>query len=316
MNLSNELKVGLAIIAAGLIFFFGLRFFQNSPLLGGTYPLVTRLPSASGLSEGSSVQINGVKVGEVAAIRLAPETDAVRVEFSVEDEYVVPEGSRTSVAGFGAITSVQLEILRGPLENPPIEPGGFVPSAEASAGALSMITERAPALISRADSVLLTAGSALEGVDAIVSDPEGDLRRTLAALQSTTASLNRLLQGQQAHIRRTLADFEAAAGTLRAFTDSTLTPATADSLEHAIAELNQTLTRLSRAATTLEATTERLNSITAKIDRGEGTLGLLVNDESLYVHLDSASAALNAVLRDLQRNPERYLSEMTLLELF
>ncbi len=317
MDLSNELKVGLAVILTAVIFFFGYRFFQNVPLFGGTYALETSLENASGLTQGSAVQINGITVGEVESLRLNGSERNVHVRFTVDDEYAVPQGSRTNVAGFAALGSVQLSIRLGPPGNAPVEPGGFIPSATGAGGdVMSALTRRGPELLSNADTTLLAASSALQTVDALVSDPQGDLRQTLGALRGTAASLDALLRQEQGRLRAAIGNFAAASEDLSAFTDSTLTPATSDSLQQAIGQLSGALGRLNRNLASLESTTERLDDIVAKIDRGEGTLGRLVNDESLYVKMDSAATNLNAILRDLQENPRRYLSEVTLLELF
>src|SRR5690606_11127995 len=50
-----------------------------------------------------------------------------------------------------------------------------------------------------------------------------------------------------------------------------------------------------------------VQAVTDKINRGEGSLGLLVNDDQLYNNLNSASAELDELIRDLKTNPGKYL---------
>jgi phospholipid/cholesterol/gamma-HCH transport system substrate-binding protein len=45
-----------------------------------------------------------------------------------------------------------------------------------------------------------------------------------------------------------------------------------------------------------------------KINRGEGTVGMLVNDDSLYMNLSSMSKELELLLHDLQENPKKYVN--------
>lgn len=317
MTFSNELKVGLAVIAAIVVFIFGFRFFQNLPLFGSAYELETSFANAQGLTQGNPVHINGVQVGEVKDLRLAPEEGAVYVRFGIDSRYTVPEGSRTSVTGFSALSTVQLAINLGPQGNPPVEAGGFVPSTQTASGEMmSMISDRGPTLLSRADTALVAASSALQSADRLLSNPESDLQQTLAALRGTAASLNAVLAQEEQRIRATIRNFSAASEDLSAFTDSTLTPAASDSLRRAIAQLTRTLDGLDRNMAALESTTARLDAIVTKVDRGEGTLGRLVNDDALYVKLDSAATSMNEVLRDLKRNPRRYLKDMGLIEIF
>jgi phospholipid/cholesterol/gamma-HCH transport system substrate-binding protein len=52
---------------------------------------------------------------------------------------------------------------------------------------------------------------------------------------------------------------------------------------------------------------EKVDNIVTKIDNGEGTLGALINDDKLYLQIDSAAKNLNFLVDDIGQNPERYL---------
>jgi phospholipid/cholesterol/gamma-HCH transport system substrate-binding protein len=52
------------------------------------------------------------------------------------------------------------------------------------------------------------------------------------------------------------------------------------------------------------------------MESGEGTLGLLAQDPSLYHNLDSTMASLNRLLISFERNPGRFLRELTLVDIF
>ena len=71
MKYTREFQVGLAIVLAAVIFFFGVRYFADQPLFGGSYTLYTQFADASGLAPGNSVFVNGVKVGTVDDVELA-----------------------------------------------------------------------------------------------------------------------------------------------------------------------------------------------------------------------------------------------------
>ena len=58
----------------------------------------------------------------------------------------------------------------------------------------------------------------------------------------------------------------------------------------------------------LDAATESLRAVLARIEQGEGTLGRLSTDESLYVSLNEAAESLNSLLADLQENPNKYIN--------
>ena len=73
---------------------------------------------------------------------------------------------------------------------------------------------------------------------------------------------------------------------------------------------------MSRLTIELSATSITLNSVLKKIDQNEGSLGLLLNDRSLYKNVDSLSYNLNKLIKAIEENPERYLKHLRLIELF
>ena len=307
--MSNELKVGLAIVVSAVIFFIGVRYFQDIPLFSGSYELYTEFEEASGLAPGNAVSINGVRVGGIEAITLVPETKQVRVQLHINDGVTIPEGSYAVPTGISALGDVTLSIRLGDLENAPVAEGAFIPGR--SSGGLSGLIEEAPQLVGRVDSMLSTAGATLGEARTLLDDPDSDLRQTLVAFRNTAASLNRLVASERARIGEVLDDVEDISGDLSAFTGES-----ADTLSAAAANLNAALIRLDRNLVALEAVTAGLDAIVEKINRGEGTLGLMVNDASLYRRLDSAATNLNRLISDFEENPGRYLSEVQLVDIF
>jgi phospholipid/cholesterol/gamma-HCH transport system substrate-binding protein len=51
-----------------------------------------------------------------------------------------------------------------------------------------------------------------------------------------------------------------------------------------------------------------LASVLGKIDRGEGTLGRLVNDTTLYGELAATLRQVRQLTADVQANPRKYVS--------
>lgn len=310
MRFSNELKVGLGLIAAALIFFLGTRYFEDIPFFGGQYELETAFGDVGGLLQGNAVLINGVKVGSVEAIRLDVAENRVRVRFSVNSDVRIPQGSTTAIEGLAALGNVNLGVNLGPSGNPPLEPGAFVPSDEAG-GALDAMLDRAPGLVGRVDTLLLNAGGAFTEVNALLADPSSDLRLTLAALRNATTSLDRLVRAEQARLGRVLTNLEATTGDLRAFTADNR-----DSLALAVQNLNQVLRRVDRDLAAIEGTAASLDTLLAKVNDGDGSIARALNDSTLYLRLDSTMRNLNQLLNDFQQNPKRYLRELKLIDIF
>ena len=65
---------------------------------------------------------------------------------------------------------------------------------------------------------------------------------------------------------------------------------------------------LNNSINKLSETANKLNSVIAGIEKGEGTLGKLTKDEELYNNLSKTSNSLNELIVDLKENPKRYIN--------
>ncbi len=309
MKYSNEIKVGVTIVITVVIFVFGVRYFEDIPLLKGQYELETAFDDASGLIGGSSVQINGVRVGAVERVRLDPETQKVHVWFDVDEGVVIPEGSYTKISGLSVLGSVNMVVKLGPQTNDAVPPGGFVPSLEEDF--IGNLADRAPGLVNRADTFLVSANDLLLETNLLLADPDSDLRQTFVALRNASASLDRLLTATQPRLDRSLAGFETVAADVSAFTNTT-----SDSLSLAISNLNTTLARLNRSLDALDPTLAGLDTLMTRVNTSEGTLGLLLQDPGVYYRLDSLLVSLNSLITNFEENPKKYLQELELIDIF
>ncbi len=310
MQYSNELKVGAALVLAAIVAFAGIRFFQNVPLFGSSYTLYAEFEDAGGLSPGNPVRMKGVKIGSVEEVRLDSKSQTVHVRMQMSRGSRIPEGSHARVSGISALGGVQISILPGPQDNPEISPGSTL-SAPPEGSTLKQLTAQAPALASKADSVLTGANLTLAGLNQQLQNPDSDLRQTLTSLRKMSGDLEQVTSAEKDNIRQLLQNLERLSSDLQSFTGEN-----GDSLDVAVQRLNQSLSRLNRSLSSFEKTTATLDTITTKLNQGKGTAGRLVNDPSLYMKLDSAATNANSLMEDFQKNPNRYLEDMTLVKVF
>ena len=87
-------------------------------------------------------------------------------------------------------------------------------------------------------------------------------------------------------------------------------------MKAAIANLRSASEQIDTLVAGLNATNRDLGEILAKINEGQGSLGLLVNDPSLYRNLDSLTYNLNQTVKKLNENPRHYLRHLKLVRLF
>jgi phospholipid/cholesterol/gamma-HCH transport system substrate-binding protein len=79
-------------------------------------------------------------------------------------------------------------------------------------------------------------------------------------------------------------------------------------LRHAAAQVHELSARLATTQARADALLASGDSVLGKINRGQGTLGLLVNDPSLYRRMDSTLSELRALTADVRANPRKYIT--------
>jgi len=310
MQYSNEIKVGAALILAAAAAILGIRFLQDIPLFGDTYLMQAQFEDASGLTAGNPVRMKGVNVGSVESVRLDQETQMAKVRFRIEGSIQIPKGSYARVSGFSGLGGVRISIRPGPNDNPPLSPGATL-STSPEGTALERLTDQAPALASKADSVLANTNTTMAALSEQFQNSESELRQTLTSVKKATNNIQALTEAEKENVRALIQNLQTVSSDLKAFTGEN-----GDSLDVAVRRLNRSLDRLNRGLASFERTSATLDTVTTKLNEGTGTAGRLLNDSGLYMKLDSAAARADTLLRDIQRNPGRYLDDMTLMKVF
>lgn len=309
MQYSNEVKVGAAIVLAAIAAFLAIRFFQDVPLFGSSYHLYAEFENAGGLVPGNPVRMKGVEVGSVEDVQLDSGTQTVRARLMLQEGTRIPEGSDVQIAGISALGGVHLQIQPGPRENASLPSGATLTPPEGSE--YERLSDRAPMLANKADSVLSNTNATMAQLRGQFQNPSSDLRKTLASVRRMANNLEDVTEAEKENIRQLVRNLEGISSDLRAFTGEN-----SDSLDLAVRRLNQSLDRLNRGLASFERTSATLDTVTTKLNQGQGTAGRLLNDPGLYMKLDSAATRTNGILRDFEDNPGRYLEDMTLVKVF
>ncbi len=273
LRFRNEFLVGLLTIAVAATVVWGIIRTDDMADAGSTdsYQLVAYVPSAEGLYRSSPVRIAGVRVGSVDTIQL--EGGRARLTLRMLGDTELPADSVAELRSDGLLGDQFLRVTPGQ-DSTLLRDGDTIKVAEPGAD-LTAMTNKASAI---ADDVKVLTAS----LRAVAEDPA-----TRARLDSTLANVEAL-----SHDLRVLAG--ASQGELEAITRS-LREVT-DTLNRVIGRTGESvdteMAAVAKATATLDETLEKVKSIVDKVDRGEGTIGQLVNDTTT---IDSVNATLDKV---------------------
>jgi phospholipid/cholesterol/gamma-HCH transport system substrate-binding protein len=136
---------------------------------------------------------------------------------------------------------------------------------------------------------------------AVAMNSGGGMRQTVTSLRHTAEALNGMVAENRAALRTTLANFSATSATTKGLV-----------VGHE-AQLRATLDHFQSAAENLDRLSGRLDSLRAsvqvtanKLGQGQGTLGMLVNDDKLYRQLNASVADLQKLINDVKAQPKKY----------
>jgi phospholipid/cholesterol/gamma-HCH transport system substrate-binding protein len=287
----KEAQVGVFVIA-GLITFIIVLFWMTDPAtFRGRYMLVTEVSNAGGVRSGDPIQMQGVNIGRVHGFEMLADT-RVFITMEIEGEWEVPVGSTTVMGEAGLFGGRVLDIERGS------GPGYYsdfdtIPGVGASGGGL----------LGSVDELSARAQSVLESLDAMLSEETvGSVQGTARELESLLSELSAVTREQRGSLSDLTATLNEAAEGLASAS------AAGPDIASAVARADSAMVMLNRTTESLDGAVASLGEILGRMERGEGTLGRLSTDETLYVSLNGAAASLNALLEDLQANPKKYIN--------
>lgn len=282
----REVWVGLFVMAGILAALVALLTLTDAAMFRGRYFVYTTVENAAGIRRGDPVQMRGVNIGRVHKFEMVP--GAVRVRLELERDYDVPADSRVVLRSSGILGGMVAEVVPGVSERD-VGHGDVLPGATEGGpfAAAADIGSRADTVLTRVQAMLST------GTVEAIREGALELRVLLGELA-----------GMAAEQRRELA---VASRSLRASAQGIERAAAGPELERVVARLDAMTARLDEATTSLGTASRSLEQVLGRLERGEGTLGRLSVDESLYENLNQAAAAVNRLAEDIRLNPRRYI---------
>ena len=128
------------------------------------------------------------------------------------------------------------------------------------------------------------------------------VERASRNIESATTGISQTLQQNRADLRETIVDFREAARELRQ-----IASANSGQITTSIRDFGAASKKLSQLSDQLSTTAAAIDRVVTRVDRNEGSLGKAISDSTLYVELRETLRNTNQLVKDIQKNPKRYL---------
>ncbi len=299
MKLSREVKTGIVALVVLALGIWGFNFLKGKNILSPTDSYYVEYNQIEGLIGSGSVFYRGYKVGTISNINFdSKNPKSFIVKINLEKDIKIPLKSRVVAKSSNIIASAKDLFLIFYDTTAYHLPGDtLLPDYDKGMiGIIEPLQKQFDETIKGINQTLLALNNILdngtqENIQASIKSvkeissslstmlaPNGDLAQTMKNLDSITLTI----ESKKGEIGNTIDNMSSISASL----DSA-------NIGHTIRSLDSTL-----MAT---------QSILTKINEGEGTAGMLVNDSSLYINLASSTASLDSLLTDLKDHPKRYV---------
>jgi phospholipid/cholesterol/gamma-HCH transport system substrate-binding protein len=309
----RNVLVGLVVLLAlGMLTFMLLIFAGRATALfvRRGIPITLNADRADGLNEGAPVSFRGVTVGKVTKIRRSENNEQVILTAEVDPNPPLPGNVVGLIKTAGAL-STGAEIT---LEQTSDEPGAAVLAPNAVIPTKYVgFTLLPPELTDLANQIRK---------DNLV----GHLDETVLSIEKQVNKAGKTLDAMQSLISdpKMRANIQASIGNIRQFSDNlgTLESNANGTIVDMRATVNRTGSHIDDLSRNLDGSVQKLGAVldqfqtaAAKINNGQGTAGLLVNDPRLYNSLADTAKELDQTIADLQRLVQQWEQEGVTLKL-
>lgn len=288
-----EIKVGIFVTIALLILFFATIFLTNLKWLGKGYEIYVVFDSLNDMRVKSKVKFaGGVIVGSVSNVVYNEKDSNLVVTARIDNNVRIRENSNFSISTRGLMGEKYLNITGGTSDKPFIKSGtvlqGMSPlSMDAGLGKLFTISDDFRA--------------ALSSFNSIIGSPEMRVAvaKTSQNISEAVANINKIILENKDKINTTFSTLEDSAKALKEIGNN-LAGLSKDLKEFVNVKnketFQDTLQNLNEISIKLDKTIDSMNSLTNKADRGDGVLGVLINDKKM-------AEDLKALIKDIKENP-------------
>jgi len=291
-KLSSEAKVGLLVLGSSVILLwmtFAVGKFEFGRAKG--YRVTAMFDSVAGLDAKAAVRMAGVQVGTVETVEL--EDNRAKLILRIDPGVKIPRGSEAAVKTMGLLGDKFVDIVPAERSAAPgarpgeragiYRDGDRIEETAAPSDADQLISK----LSAIADDIKKVTGS----LSAVFGSQRGErsMEDILQDLRQTTANIKEFSYALRGDGSELVTRLNELAGNLN------------DVVNDNKDNLKTTLENVKEASKSAEMALASIENVSKRIDQGEGTLGKLVTDDSMYTNIDSAAKGISDYVSRVER---------------
>lgn len=296
MKLSREIKTAVLVISGIVLFIFLFNYLKGNNLLDSSRTFYVVYDNVEGMASSTPVTINGLTVGKVQDINFSEDgSGRITVKLLIDSDFEFSKNSIAELYEAGLLGGKAIAIIPA-FDNAENAKKGDYLEGTVKAGLTELVNQRLTPLQEKIETMMVSADSLLVNINSVFDvQTKANLKKSIAELaitiesfKNTSVAINSLITDNQETLNNTLSNIDTITSNLSKITDSV-----------ANANLGETIN-------SLQLTISNFDKILASIEKGEGSIGKLLNDDELYNNLKGASKEMEELLRDIKLHPKRY----------
>jgi phospholipid/cholesterol/gamma-HCH transport system substrate-binding protein len=296
LKVSREIKTAVLVIISIILFIWGYSFLKGKNLFDNSNKLFVVYENVAGLAPSAPVTLNGLTIGKVNSISINPDGKLL-VELHITTDFPIAKTSIAEIYDSGLVGGRQIAIKPNLLDKNYTVSGDYL-QASSKLGLTDALAQQLEPLQAKIQQLLENADVLFSNVNDILdTQTRQNLKNSIASLNTTLSefsvaskNINGLLAENKSNLNNTLNNVDKVSGNFATISDSL-----------AKANLGQTVRNL-------EKTLAKVDKIMAELEQGNGTMGKLIKDETMYTNFAKTSKELELLLQDLRLNPTRYVN--------
>jgi phospholipid/cholesterol/gamma-HCH transport system substrate-binding protein len=266
MNLfgTPEFKVGaLVVVVSGLIGVMCLKVAEGPSILGRTKQYHFEVDNAGGLVKKGAVKMAGIKVGVIDDIEL--ENGRAKIVLALDPDAHITTSSMAEMRSDGILGDKHVELIPGKADDPPLDPNVAIKTSGGGGGMDELMGEAKKVAVALNELLGTLNKAAKEG------DPTSPIGRIILNVEQLSADLKDVTSANKGKVGEIIDRLRNISKNIDTYVN-----------EETLASVDRSL--------------KNIEEITDKVNKGEGTLGRLINDDQTVEELNMAISNVNKFL--------------------
>jgi phospholipid/cholesterol/gamma-HCH transport system substrate-binding protein len=303
VKFSKEARVGLLVTVAMAALIWGINFLKGQDFFTTSNKYYAVYDNVDGLVKSNPVMMSGFRIGIINHIDFLPDNSGrLLVTLLVNNDVFVSKDASANIFSSDLLGAKSIRIDLGKSTEAAEDGDTLIPVLETSL--TSRLGKQVGPVKDKVESLVVSLDSVTQMLHQLFDvNTKDNLRSSITHLNSSMNSLDNMLTSDDGKLKLIFSNLESISKNLKNNNES---------ITHIINNLSQISDTLAKAQfasviNNADMALQEFNIVMSKINKGEGSLGLLVNDQKLYSNLDASAKNLDELLKDMKANPKRYV---------